>query len=93
MGRRTRVKRDTLHEVGRLVWAHADGFVRVRLAAVLALVVLASLLTALSPVALKLVVDALAGQSNEGGGSSITLLLGAYVLAQFLARAAGELRG
>ena len=86
-------KQDALLEVVRLLWSQASRFVRVRLAAVLFLVVTASVLTALGPIALKLVVDALAGQSRGGAPASLVLLLGAYVLAQFLARAAGEVRG
>jgi hypothetical protein len=46
----------SLREVFHLVWSDADRFVRVRLANVLALVITASILTALGPVALKLVV-------------------------------------
>lgn len=85
-------KFDALPEVVRLVWSQATRFVRVRLMAVLLLVVAASILTALGPIALKLVVDALAGQAR-GAPVSLVLLLAAYVLAQFLARVAGEIRG
>ena len=85
-------KLDALSAVGRLVWSQASCFVRVRLIAVLLLVITASTLTALGPIALKFVIDTLAGQSH-GRAVSVVPLLGAYVLAQFLARAAGEMRG
>jgi ATP-binding cassette subfamily B protein len=64
----------------------------VRLIAVLLLVIAASLLTALGPIALKLVIDAFTGQAR-GAFVSPVLLLSAFVLAQFLARAADEIRG
>lgn len=89
----TNRKLGALPEVVGLLWSQASRFVRARLLAVLLLVVTASVLTALGPIALKLVVDALAGQSRGGAPASLMLLLGAYVLAQFLARAAGEIRG
>src|SRR5579883_2708648 len=88
----TNAKVDTLRDVVLLVWSQASRFVRARLAAVLLLVITASVLTALGPVALKLIVDAFAGQSRDTP-VSLALLVGAYVLAQFLARAAGEVRG
>lgn len=81
-----------LREVVWLVWSQASRFVRVRLMAVLLLVIAASILTALGPIALKLVIDAFTGQAR-GALVSPVLLLGAFVLAQFLARAADEIRG
>ncbi|MDE2449396.1 MAG: hypothetical protein KGO22_10525, partial [Gammaproteobacteria bacterium] len=81
-----------LGDIVRLVWSQASRFVRLRLTAVLLLVITGSILTALAPIALKLIVDALAGQA-DGRPVPLVLLLGAYVLAQFLARAAGEIRG
>ncbi len=51
----------SLREVFYLVWTEASRFVKARLTAVLLLVVTASVLTALGPVALKLVVDGFTG--------------------------------
>ena len=82
----------SLREVFYLVWTEASRFVKVRLIAVLALVVTASVLTALGPVALKLVVDGFTGQT-KGTPISPLLLIGLYVLSQWLARAVGEIRG
>ncbi|HVO45280.1 MAG TPA: ABC transporter ATP-binding protein [Steroidobacteraceae bacterium] len=73
-----------------LIWTDADGFVRLRLAGVVALVMAASAVTALGPVALKLVVDAFA---SGGRGTSVSLLVFLYVLTQWFARIVGEIRG
>src|SRR5258708_13284979 len=80
-----------LREVFHLVWAQADRFVRARLAAVLAMVIIASIITALGPVALKLVVDGFTGQA-EGIPVAPFLLIGLYVLSQWLARTLGPPR-
>ena len=56
-----------------------------------ALLVLAAICTALGPVALKNVVDAFAGD-NTSADVSIAVLVILYVLTQWLARGAGELR-
>jgi len=47
----------TLREVIALIWSEADRFVKVRLAAALLLTIVASAMSALGPVALKLVVE------------------------------------
>jgi ATP-binding cassette subfamily B protein len=73
------------------MWSDTDRFVRRRLAAVLLLVMAASVLTALGPLALKWLVDGFTGQARNPLSPSI--LVGAYVLSQFLARAVGEVRG
>ena len=73
-----------------LIWTDADGFVRLRLAGVVALVMAASAVTALGPFALKLVVDAFA---SGGRGTSVSLLVFLYVLTQWFARIVGEIRG
>jgi ATP-binding cassette subfamily B protein len=75
----------------RLFWSEASRFVRLRLIVVLLLVTAASVLTALGPIVLKLVIDSFTGQAR-GTLASPVLLLGAFVLAQFLARAADEIR-
>ncbi len=75
-----------------IIWSDADRFVKRRLAAVLLLVVTASVLTALGPLALKWLVDGFTDQAI-GVALSPSILVGAYVLSQFLARAVGEVRG
>jgi ABC-type transport system involved in Fe-S cluster assembly fused permease/ATPase subunit len=82
----------SLREVIALIWTDATGFVRLRLLAALTLIVVASAMTALGPVALKLVVDGFTGQASGVGASAITLI-GLYVLSQWLARTVGEVRG
>lgn len=79
-------------EVLRLLHREVTPFVRLRLSSVMLLVITAAMLTALGPVALKLIVDSFAGQSNSKTVSPL-LLVGLYVLSQWLARAAGEVRG
>jgi ABC-type transport system involved in Fe-S cluster assembly fused permease/ATPase subunit len=74
-----------------ILWRDADRFVRRRLAAVLVLVIATSVLTALGPLALKGLVDEFTGRAWASLSPSI--LVGAYVLSQFLARAVGEVRG
>jgi ATP-binding cassette subfamily B protein len=74
-----------------LIWLHTDRFVKVRLFMAVTSLVLASIFTALGPVALKNVVDAIAGE-NTGTQVSITVLVILYVLTQWLARGTGELR-
>ncbi|MBS0418030.1 MAG: ABC transporter ATP-binding protein [Proteobacteria bacterium] len=81
-----------LPELLRIIWSDATHFVKVRLAWVLSLVVTASILTALGPIALKLVVDGFTGQA-PGAPLSPLFLIGLYVLSQWLARSIGELRG
>lgn len=74
-----------------LIWSHTDRFVKVRLMVAVASLVLASIFTALGPVALKNVIDAIGG-NGAGEGLSITVLVFLYVLTQWLARGTGELR-
>jgi len=83
---------DILREVLDLVWTEAGSFVRLRLIAALLLIIAASALTALGPVALKLLVDGFAGRP-KGPTVSMALLVGLYVLSQWLARTVGEIRG
>ena len=82
----------SVREVFHLVWTETSRFVKVRLTVVLVLVITASVLTALGPVALKLVVDGFTGQT-KGTPISPLFLIGLYVLSQWLARAVGEIRG
>jgi ABC-type transport system involved in Fe-S cluster assembly fused permease/ATPase subunit len=74
-----------------LIWLHTDRFVKGRLFMAVTSLVLASVFTALGPVALKNVVDAIAGDST-GTDVSITVLVILYVLTQWLARGTGEVR-
>ena len=69
----------------------ATPFVRRKIAWVLTLVVSAALLTALGPVALKLLVDGFASPAH-GTAASPFLLVGLYVLSQWLARTASQFR-
>lgn len=80
-----------LREVIALIWSEADRFVRIRLAAALLLTITASALTGLGPVALKLVVDRFTG-ATRASTVSVALLIGFYVLSQWLARSVGEIR-
>jgi ABC-type transport system involved in Fe-S cluster assembly fused permease/ATPase subunit len=82
----------SLFEVVALVWREASRFVKVRLAVVLLLVITASVLMALGPIALKLVVDGFTGQT-KGAAVSPLVLIGLYVLSQWLSRSVGEVRG
>ncbi len=80
-----------LREVVRMVGSELAPPVKARLLGVLALVVTASVLTAIAPVALKLVVDRLTGQ--RGGWSvSPLLLVTLYVIALWLGRTSNEVR-
>jgi ABC-type transport system involved in Fe-S cluster assembly fused permease/ATPase subunit len=82
----------SLREVISLIWTDANGFVRSRLVVALLLIMTASAMTALGPVALKLVVDGFTGHGSAAGISAVTLI-GLYVLSQWLARTVGEIRG
>jgi ATP-binding cassette subfamily B protein len=81
----------SLREVITLIWTDATGFVRARLIIALLLIMVASAMTALGPVALKLVVDGFAGQGPVA--VSAVTLIALYVLSQWLARTVGEIRG
>lgn len=70
----------------------ATPFVKLRLAYVVLLVMAAAMLTALSPVLLKFLVDGFTGQGHRASVSP-ALLVVLYVISQWLARAAGQVRG
>ncbi len=80
-----------LHEVIALIWIEADRFVKIRLAGALLLTLIASVLMALGPVALKLVVDRFAGDVKSST-VPLALVIGLYVLCQGLGRSVGEIR-
>jgi ABC-type transport system involved in Fe-S cluster assembly fused permease/ATPase subunit len=82
---------ERIRAVFALIWLHTNSFVKVRLFMAVALLVLAAICMALGPVALKNVVDAIAGD-NTSADVSIAVLVILYVLTQWLARGAGELR-
>jgi len=81
-----------LREILILLGREITPFVRWRLAGVLLLVVISAILTAIGPVALKLLVD---GFTRHGHGSAISplLVVALYALSQCLARIAGVVRG
>lgn len=81
-----------LREILVLLGREATPFVRWRLAWVLLLVTLGAILTALGPIALKLLVD---GFTVHGRGQVVSpiLLVALYALSQWLARVASEIRG
>src|SRR5262249_39053538 len=101
MMQRLRSSLASLREVLALIWMDATPFVRFRLILALILIIAASSITALGPVALKLVVDGFTGQRSNAAmgvgaivsGLSIAALIGLYVLSQWLARTVGEVRG
>lgn len=82
----------TFREVWSLTRCSVTPFVVRRLVLVLALVLCASILTPLGPVALKLIVDTFTGHPTLGG-MSVGALIALYVLTQWLARTTGEIRG
>jgi ABC-type multidrug transport system fused ATPase/permease subunit len=81
-----------LPEVFSFIWTHAPRFVKVRLMWALLLLTLASALSAMGPVALKLIVDAL-NDRTKGPPLWAVLLSGLFVMSQWLGRTTGELRG
>ncbi len=76
-------------QVLEILYREATPFVRHRLAVVLGLVICAAVLTALGPIALKQIIDGFTGAAR----GAVVLLVVLYALSQWLARAAGELRG
>lgn len=83
---------ESMRALAAIVWSDTNAFVKFRLAAVLVLVVVAAILTALGPVALKQLVDSFS-QPAVVAGIGTYLLIAFYVLSQWLSRSAGELRG
>lgn len=81
-----------LATIVRLIWGGANWYVRARLATALALVIAASILTALGPVVLKHLVDQLTGAASETP-IPLPFWVVAYALILWLARIAGEGRG
>lgn len=75
-----------------LLRGEIDGFVKGKLSIVLLVILAASVLTGLAPVAFKLIVDGFTGQTSGGSIDALYLIL-LYVLSQWLARALIEIRG
>lgn len=80
-----------MREVATILRGEMDRFVVRRLGGALLLIVAASVLTALAPLAFKLIVDGFAGQAT-GVAVNALYLIPLYVLSQWLARALGEVR-
>jgi len=82
----------SIRSLGAVIWSDTNAFVKIRIAVVLILVVAAAVLTALGPVALKLLVDSFTEPAVVASVGTY-LLVALYVLSQWLSRSAGELRG
>lgn len=83
-----------LREMLVLLKHEATPFVKRRLAWLLFVVTVSAMLTALGPVALKLLVDGFTGHDHaRATASSPIVLVALYTLSQWLARVAGEARG
>src|SRR6185437_10483433 len=87
-----RASESPLSEVLALLRREATPFVRWRLVWLLLLVVGSAILMALGPLALKLLIDGLTAHSRDSTVFPL-LLVALYVLSQWLARIAGEVRG
>ncbi len=91
----TRGPFQTLREALQLFWSVADSFAKQRLVLALAFVACGALLAAITPIALKLVIDAFA-LGAEGAGSvahaAPLAFLGLYVVGQYLTRSFSEVR-
>ena len=81
----------SLREALGLFWRAADSYAKRRLLVALVLVVLGALLTTSTPVALKLVVDAL-GHAKGSTGLNPLLLVALFVGSQYLWRCTAEMR-
>lgn len=82
----------SIRALGVVVWSDTNAFVKIRISIVLLLVVVAAILTALGPLALKELVDSFSQPASVASAGTY-LLVGLYVLSQWLSRSAGELRG
>src|SRR5262249_5994683 len=91
--RPSQIALQTLREAVQLFWTVADGYAKRRLLLALALVAAGALFAALTPIALKLVVDSLATQ--QAGATPLLAPLAlvlAYSFGQYLTRCSTELR-
>src|SRR5262245_41699419 len=79
-----------LREVIKITWTDAAPFVKLRLAGVLLLVICASVVSALTPLFLKWIIDAF---SNHKPHASLVILIALYVPSMWSVRVVGEVRG
>ncbi len=82
----------TARDLLNLLRGEMDGFVRRRIAALLLVVVSAAILTALAPLAFKLVIDGLSGTTREAPPDAVWLIA-AYAASLWLSRVLSEVRG
>ncbi|HVW70922.1 MAG TPA: ABC transporter ATP-binding protein [Steroidobacteraceae bacterium] len=85
--------REHMRAVLSIVWAEASAFVRLHLAAVLGLVILAGTLTSLAPIALKVEVDRFTHPAPPRSLICDGAVLAFYIITQFTSRAITEARG
>jgi ABC-type transport system involved in Fe-S cluster assembly fused permease/ATPase subunit len=86
-----KVRSKPLYEAAHILWSAADDYARRQLLCALALVSAGALITALTPVALKYVVDTISVPGDATTFASLAILL-LYVLGQYLSRCTTELR-
>src|SRR5688572_25736688 len=79
-------------EALQILWTEASGYARLRLGLALLLVTTAASLSALGPVALKMIVDDIGPHANSAA-VGLGLLIAGYVASQWLSRAAADVRG
>lgn len=82
----------TLREALQLLWGVADLYAKRRLLLALALVACTALLAALTPIALKLAIDALTTAGQAQTPLVPLTFVGLYVAGQYVVRSFGELR-
>ena len=82
-----------LRDIVRMLWGEAPAFAKAKLVGTLVLIVGAAVLTAVCPVALRAIVNALVAERGGGGRAvPVGLLVAVYVVALGLARTANEVR-
>jgi ATP-binding cassette subfamily B protein len=86
------LSKSSLREALQLLWSESDSYVRRRVAGAFVLVVAYSMLTALAPIAFAYLVDMFAESKRTEDFWAPALILGAYVLSQFLVRALSAVR-
>jgi len=84
------VTEEKMSRVVQALWRHVSPFVRVKSAVAITLVIISSVLTGASPVALKLLVDGLTAQVRMSAGAALVLVL-LYVASLWLSRTLVEL--
>jgi len=84
--------KSSLREALQLLWSESDSYVRRRIAGAFSLVIAYSMLTALAPIAFAYLVDMFADAKSVARDWLPALLLGSYVLSQFLVRSLSAIR-